>query len=177
MLEKHVKLPQNSVWPFPDLSGVPNASASLFPISSYSAYTDRQGTPNGQRSEAIRRARHIHASMQTPLNQHADPQSALHRLMCSHGHAHATLKSKSSYTSYRCPWPEQLTTCTAPHAQTRASTHAHFQLLLRAGCCFMWHTTCSQTSSTKISEGAAHAHGSAPCCCTHLCPASRSNSP
>ena len=46
-------------------------------------YTDRQGTPNGQRSKAIRRARHIHASMQTPLNQHADPQSALHRLMCS----------------------------------------------------------------------------------------------
>ena len=47
------------------------------------AYTDRQGTPNGQRSEAIRRARHIHTSMQPPLNQHADPQSALHRLMCS----------------------------------------------------------------------------------------------
>ena len=29
-------------------------------------YTDRQGTPNGQRSKAIRRARHIHTSMQTP---------------------------------------------------------------------------------------------------------------
>ena len=59
-------------------------------------YTDRQGTPNGQRSKALRRARHIHTSMQTPLDQHADLQSALHRLMCSHGHAHATLKSKSS---------------------------------------------------------------------------------
>ena len=76
----------------------PNAASSLVKLLSftcldrdteeYGAYTDRQGTPNGQRSEAIRRARHIHASMQTPLNQHADPQSALHRPMCSHGHGY-----------------------------------------------------------------------------------------
>ena len=31
------------------------------------AYTDRQGTPNGQRSEATRRVRHIHTSLSTLL--------------------------------------------------------------------------------------------------------------
>jgi hypothetical protein len=35
------------------------------------AYTDRQGTPNRQRSEAIRQARHIHTSMHTHLNHAA----------------------------------------------------------------------------------------------------------
>jgi hypothetical protein len=88
--------------------------------------------PNGQecpaclcRSRALRQASHTHTSTRACIAP-CRSASALHLLTCSHGHAHATLKSKSSYTSYRCCWPEQLTTCTAPHAQTRNLTHARW---------------------------------------------------
>ena len=40
------------------------------------SYTDKQGTPNGQRSRALRQAKHIHTSMQTPLNQHVHLSSS-----------------------------------------------------------------------------------------------------